>query len=323
MSIRNDIYKDFKFPARRPLTKRLKDVLETEVDEKYYLSDAKIDMIAKWKCFEKPLEHIMDNESVSGTITTRSGAECGGMKLVYDDYNGKMRKDQDTVGTLTTNCGASAPRNGWKIVEPFIAASRGRNPDNPSDRTKGAPTEQRLEPKTDGTTNTITSVQKDNYVVEPKIVEDFYKNRPAREYDKVAPTLRSERVGLKVKESNLKTKLCNKLVEKEVVHGGEVVNHSYTNSEQRDTLDKYIESKNGIMPTVTTRPDCLGYVENEPSVRIRKLTPKECWRLMAFDDEDFEKAEKAGVSNSQLYKQAGNSIVVKVLEGVLGELIHE
>lgn len=57
--------------------------------------------------------------------------------------------------------------------------------------------------------------------------------------------------------------------------------------------------------------------------RIRKLTPKECWRLMAFDDEDFEKAKKAGVSNSQLYKQAGNSIVVKVLEGILGELIHE
>lgn len=47
--------------------------------------------------------------------------------------------------------------------------------------------------------------------------------------------------------------------------------------------------------------------------RIRKLTPKECWRLMGFSDEDFEKAKKAGVSNTQLYKQAGNSIVVDVL----------
>lgn len=47
--------------------------------------------------------------------------------------------------------------------------------------------------------------------------------------------------------------------------------------------------------------------------RIRKLTPKECWRLMAFSDEDFDKAQAAGVSNSQLYKQAGNSIVVDVL----------
>lgn len=55
---------------------------------------------------------------------------------------------------------------------------------------------------------------------------------------------------------------------------------------------------------------------------IRKLTPKECWRLMGFDDEDFEKAEKV-CSNNQLYKQAGNSIVVNVLEAILGELLKE
>ena len=49
-------------------------------------------------------------------------------------------------------------------TEPKIMASRGSNPDNPSDRTPGAPTIQRLEPRKDGLTNTITSVQKDNYV---------------------------------------------------------------------------------------------------------------------------------------------------------------
>ena len=55
-------------------------------------------------------------------------------------------------------------------------------------------------------------------------------------------------------------------------------------------------------------------------LRIRKLTPKECWRLMGFDDEDFEKAAKVN-SNTQLYKQAGNSIVVNVLEIILKELL--
>lgn len=55
--------------------------------------------------------------------------------------------------------------------------------------------------------------------------------------------------------------------------------------------------------------------------RIRKLTPKECWRLMGFADENFEKAKNAGVSNSQLYKQAGNSIVVNVLMGILNNLL--
>lgn len=54
--------------------------------------------------------------------------------------------------------------------------------------------------------------------------------------------------------------------------------------------------------------------------RIRKLTPKECFRLMGFSDEDFNKAEAAGISNSQLYKQAGNSIVVDVLYYIYREL---
>ena len=55
-------------------------------------------------------------------------------------------------------------------------------------------------------------------------------------------------------------------------------------------------------------------------VLIRKLIPKECWRLMGFTDEDFEKAEKV-VSNTQLYKQAGNSIVVNCLEGIFRGMI--
>lgn len=57
-------------------------------------------------------------------------------------------------------------------------------------------------------------------------------------------------------------------------------------------------------------------------IRIRKLTPKECWRLMGFYDEDFEKAEKVN-SNTQLYKQAGNSIVVNVLEEIFKQMIGE
>lgn len=55
------------------------------------------------------------------------------------------------------------------------------------------------------------------------------------------------------------------------------------------------------------------------SVRIRKLTPLECFRLMGFDDEDFHKAEKVN-SNTQLYKQAGNSIVVDVIEEIYEQL---
>lgn len=74
----------------------------------------------------------------------------------------------------------------------------------------------------------------------------------------------------------------------------------------------------GMIQTLKTSGDDVGVVTRD--LRIRKLTPLECWRLMGFDDEDFEKAKKSGVSDTQLYKQAGNSIVVDVLEALFEQL---
>ena len=58
-------------------------------------------------------------------------------------------------------------------------------------------------------------------------------------------------------------------------------------------------------------------------MKIRKLTPLECWRLMGFDDFDFSKAKSVGISDTQAYKMAGNSIVVNVLEFIFGELFAQ
>lgn len=63
-------------------------------------------------------------------------------------------------------------------------------------------------------------------------------------------------------------------------------------------------------------------LDNGLKVRIRRLTPRECWRLMGFTDEDFEKAQKVN-SDTQLYKQAGNSICVNVLEEIFKQMIPE
>lgn len=57
-------------------------------------------------------------------------------------------------------------------------------------------------------------------------------------------------------------------------------------------------------------------------LRIRKLTPLEYWRLMGFDDSDYQKVKASGMSNTQLYKQAGNSIVVNVAEALFKELVQ-
>lgn len=80
-----------------------------------------------------------------------------------------------------------------------------------------------------------------------------------------------------------------------------------------------IVDNQGIAPTVKENHGTVTATIN--NLRIRKLTPKECWRLMGFDDEDFEKAAKVN-SNTQLYKQAGNSIVVNVLMAIFKELFN-
>ena len=89
-------------------------------------------------------------------------------------------------------------------------------------------------------------------------------------------------------------------------------------------IEQHLEPRKDGMPnTITTvQKDNLVAKGCLDGMRIRKLTPKECWRLMGFDDTDFEKAEKVN-SNTQLYKQAGNSIVVNVLEGILSNLLKE
>ena len=75
----------------------------------------------------------------------------------------------------------------------------------------------------------------------------------------------------------------------------------------------------GVAKTIECT-DTMGVVND---YRIRKLTPLECWRLMGFDDADFKKAKEAGISDTQLYKQAGNSIVVNVLEEILRKLYRK
>ena len=90
--------------------------------------------------------------------------------------------------------------------------------------------------------------------------------------------------------------------------------------------------EDGVSPSLTSAMGmCGGQVPMcNYDLRIRKLTPKECWRLMGFDDIDFERARNSlnntfykgqDKSNTQLYKQAGNSIVVSVLENIFKELL--
>lgn len=152
-----------------------------------------------------------------------------------------------------------------KILENKIVAMRGRNPDNPSDRTAVSPTEQRLEVNMQGTSNCLTSVQKDNLVLEnPLLLGGVGKeNEFGSQY----------RQGNRVYSSDA----CAMALNSQPV--GNAGGNSYLYN--------------------------VGY-------RIRKLTPRECGRLMGVSDEDIDKMAAVN-SNTQLYKQFGNSIVVDVM----------
>jgi DNA (cytosine-5)-methyltransferase 1 len=86
----------------------------------------------------------------------------------------------------------------------------------------------------------------------------------------------------------------------------------------------------GLSPTLRSGQGIVGNgigSNNAPKIftkdkRIRKMSALECWRLMGFSDEDFNKAQKIGISNTQLYKQAGNSIVVNVVESIMKNLLY-
>jgi DNA (cytosine-5)-methyltransferase 1 len=136
-----------------------------------------------------------------------------------------------------------------------------------------------LQPRLDGISNTLTTVLKDNLLMEPKVM---------------------------VKEATKKG-----YAEATI---GDSINIQFPNSDTR-------RGRVGHEIAQTLETSC-NQATLTHDYRIRKLTPKECWRLMGFEDEDFQKAVDVGVSNSQLYKQAGNSIVSTVLSGILKNLLQ-
>ena len=99
---------------------------------------------------------------------------------------------------------------------------------------------------------------------------------------------------------------------------GDSINIAYPNSKTRRGRVGH-----GVAQTLTCCQQQVVVTERKDEMgksQVRKLTPRECWRLMGFDDSDFDKAQAVN-SDTQLYKQAGNSIVVNVLEAILGNLL--
>ena len=374
----------YEFPEEFPLELRLKDMLETEVDEKFYISNAQMEKIVNWKAQQKPFERVLGRESIVQTITARGAGENHSGMIVYSSENenttnmqsqiikvcqlegtheqsGRVYSANGISPTVMSNShgNTSGGYTPPKVIDPFIVASRGRNPENPSDRTAGIHLEQRLEPNFSGCTNTLTTVQKDNYVCEPQVLraerteygKAIRKKYESGEIDEKIGNMRemkprtdgvSNTITTLLKDNYVAEPLAydeqNGYIHKDGIVGTLTTNGSspkhnnrviepirlgyipYPNSDKAHQSNTFYD-ENAISPTLDT---CTGGNRQvkiqQTNLRIRKLTPKECWRLMGFDDTDFEKAAATN-SNTQLYKQAGNSIVVDVLYYIFREML--
>ncbi len=450
ISIRKDVdINGYTFPEAIPLTTRLKDILEKSVDEKYYLPDDRIEKILN-STFMQEKKRIQTTD-VCDTLLARDYKDPKCVPVeddaspirignIYDEkfgtgYAGNVWDKDGISPTLQTAQGG----NRQPLVleeEPFIVASRGRNHENTSDRTVGAPTEQKLEPNFSGCTNTLTSVQKDNYVCEPQVLraerteygKEIRKQYESGEIDEkignmremrprtdgvantITTVLKDNYVAEPQMEKNLWTETQKKMItvdgdikryiNSDVVDKfdvGDCADISFPNgyNKANRVFDGYSPAINGTTtqssfivkePIVyddynsrisadqeaintltcncgasaerngvkiiekvaivedqfpgsrdarvyenyspTLRQNCgglevaSGEVEEQIKWRIRKLTSKECWRLMNFTDEDVDRAAKY-VAASGLYKQAGNSIIVACLIALMCSLFIE
>ena len=191
---------------------------------------------------------------------------------------------------------------------------------------------RQAEPRQDGVSNTITTVQKDNMILEKSVVAIDEQNKCIRTEtfgtlttDGSSPK-HNNRVG-EIKKIKIRQATKQGFIECEI---GGVCCLEYPTS----TLRRARTIENGqVSPTITTEsvpnriefgnPDFYNFLYEIDGeiylIRIRKLIPLECWRLMGFTDEDFYKAEAVN-SNTQLYKQAGNSIVTNCLEAIFSQM---
>ena len=192
-----------------------------------------------------------------------------------------------------------------KILESQIVAMRGRNPDNPSDRTTGSPTEQRLEINMQGTSNCLTSVQKDNMVLIKQATKSgSIECEVGGCFDASYPESQTRRGCVQDNGNTCPTLTAQNQEIVRIEKVGQISN----DGSQRGT----VIYDNGISTNLVAGTHGYANSHIATKYRIRKLTPRECGRLMGVSDEDISKMAAVN-SNTQLYKQFGNSIVVDVM----------
>lgn len=439
VGIRNDLPNNFVFPKPIPLKLRLKDILEDEVDEKFYLSEKMLNYLTTRKDnFNNGKINFKGENDIASCINASSSSldisdnilkveNIGNVNPSGNGMNGNVFSENGISPTLTTNKGegikiqiASATKSGYETAteiiqlnnpthsndriysseglsptlntmqggnrQPFIAelkigAFRGRNPQNPTSRESGLATEQMLEINENGTSNCLTSVQKDDVVFEynnkknidyarqkmrilleavsgdstekwlsyvssaikegcllqSRMYEESLFYKPSKNRWDNNQNQQSESTEIKTRRllrdlwkgecyrCSPQRRESIKQLFRELAEALSVVSCNYTSSyASLQSRELQFETEGIRLLQQTLYPIQKVWTSNDvlqQNYRIRKLTTLEVFRLQGFPDVFHDKAVAAGVSNSQLYKQAGNSITVAVIQAILKNLL--
>lgn len=308
VSIRKDIdHNIFEFPKPYSLEKRLKDFLEPQVDEKYYLSD-KIQsrFILNDETFTKNV--IGSTKPDFRTIGQRdNGYNVNAVmgSLVATDYKQPKQiliREKTKKGYTEAQDGdgvyINRPHQKRGVVQKGMIQTIKTSPDI------GVVVNAEIKPKLVGGIGDKKSNGGSQYYQQDRIYdsESIAMAHPANLPGGSYKYLVKDKLGNEI-PLHKDTKQLRETIQNCELEQGKALN-----------LDLYNRASYEESQTITE-----SYHNSQrlfDGLRIRKLSPLECWRLMGFSDEDFEKAKAVPTSNTQLYKQAGNSIVVDVLEEI-------
>jgi DNA (cytosine-5)-methyltransferase 1 len=274
-------------------------MLEENVDEKFYLSEDILSRISNWNSYQNPLDKTLGKDSISPTITTRIAESIDGginasMVVLSQDLDQQLNT-RDLFKSKDKRLPKMLEKIDFDTDEPQLLDLYNRTVSNIS--------------------QTLTLPNHNSqaiFIPEDTLLgyalahegDGVYINRPEQKrgvvQSQMIQTIKtsSNDIGVVVKEAKL------------IIDG-----NIQTNGRENGN----IYNSDGLSPTLLAR-DYKDPKKINNNLRIRKLTPRECYRLMGFSDKAFDLAQ-ANQSNSTLYHQAGDSIVVNVLMAIFKELL--
>ena len=297
------------------------DILEDEVDEKYYLSEKALNRLLLSSDLKKGFSKINPEKSIP--LLSRQYANYKGNFIAVNDVNG-LREIGDKSLNIDANYFKGHDNHGARTM---VVAIRGRNPDNPKSRVSGLETEQMIEPRFDQKIGTLSTVQKDNMIIQLNNSKESGGKQPFQQNRVYDPNHKSPAITADING-----------IHKIVVQRGRGKNKGGEHHEKSPTLssnsfehNNHIVVHHGLPRTggkkqggtgPLKRTDgktyCLDSAPNtnnvEYDMRIRRFTPKECLRLQTCPDNYFE---GSGVSETQQYKMCGNGWTIDVICWIL------